>query len=221
MKIGILGTGMVGKTLGTKLVSLGHEVKMGSREADNAEGAAWVKGAGQAASQGTFADAASFGEMLFVCLRGDVALPVVKGLAKSVGAGALKGKIIVDVSNPLDVSKGAPFPMLPDLTNTTSLGEEVQKTLPESLVVKALNTVNCEVMVDPTLVHEESDLFICGNDAGAKRKVNEVLRSFGWRKEPIDMGDITNARGTESLMPIWMRLFGLFRSPHFNFKIVK
>jgi predicted dinucleotide-binding enzyme len=87
--------------------------------------------------------------------------------------------------------------------------------------VKTLNTINCEVMVKPSLVKEESDLFTCGNDAGAKRKVNEVLRSFGWKKDPIDLGDISNARGTESLMPIWMRLYGLFGTPHFNFKIVK
>jgi 8-hydroxy-5-deazaflavin:NADPH oxidoreductase len=220
MKIGILGTGMVGKTLGTKLAQLGHEVKMGSREAGNKEGAAWAKSAGKGASEGTFTDAAKFGEMVFVCLRGDVALPVVQGVAKSVPAAQLKGKVFVDVSNPLDVSKPLPFPSLPELTNTTSLGEEVQKALPDSLVVKALNTVNCEVMVNPSLVHGDSDLFICGNDAGAKRKVTEVLHEFGW-KDPIDLGDITNARGTESLMPIWMRLWGVFGTPHFNFKITK
>jgi predicted dinucleotide-binding enzyme len=221
MKIGILGTGMVGKTLGTKLASLGHEVKMGSREAGNAEGAKWAKGAGKNASEGTFADAAAFGEMVFICLRGDVALPVVKGVAKSLGAEKLKGKIFVDVSNPLDVDKGVPFPLLPDLSNTTSLGEETQKALSGAHVVKALNTVNCDVMVNPSMVHGDSDLFICGNDAGAKRKVNEILRAFGWKNDPIDLGDISNARGTESLMPIWMRLYGLYKSPHFNFKIVK
>lgn len=110
MKIGILGTGMVGKTLGTKLVSLGHEVKMGSREAKNAERMAWAKNAGGSASQGTFVDAAIFGEMVFLCLRGDVALPVVKSLAKFSDAGQLKDKIIVDVSNPLDVIEGSAVP---------------------------------------------------------------------------------------------------------------
>jgi predicted dinucleotide-binding enzyme len=216
MKIGILGTGMVGATLGTKLAALGHEVKMGSREAVNAAGAAWVKSAGRGASQGTFADAAEFGEMVFVCLRGDVALPVVK----SVGAEKLKGRIVVDVSNPLDLSKGAPFPLLPDLVNTTSLGEQTQKALPQSFVVKTLNTVNCEVMVNPALAKGETTLFISGNDAAAKRKVTEVLRSFGW-KDIVDLGDITTARGTEMLMPIWMRLYGLFGTPHFNFRIVR
>jgi predicted dinucleotide-binding enzyme len=220
MKIGILGTGAVGKLLGTKLVSLGHEVKMGSREASNEAVTEWMKSSGKNASHGTFADAASFGEMVFIALRGDVALPVVKSLSKSVSGEKLQGKIFVDVSNPLDMSKPLPFPLLPDLTNTTSLGEEVQKALADSLVVKALNTVNCEVMVNPSLVKGDSDLFICGNDAGAKRKVVEVLHSFGW-KDPIDLGDISNARGTESLMPIWMRLWGYFKTPHFNFKIVK
>jgi predicted dinucleotide-binding enzyme len=220
MKIGILGTGMVGKTLGTKLVSLGHEVKMGSRQEGNKEASEWAKGAGSKASEGTFADAASFGEMVFIALRGDVALPVVKELPKSVGE-KLRGKIFVDVSNPLDISKGMPPPLIADLQNTTSLGEETQKALPGALVVKALNTVNCEVMVNPGLLKEETELFICGNDAGAKNKVREVLRAFGWKNEPIDMGDITNARATEALMPIWMRLFFMFKTPHFNFKIVK
>lgn len=216
MNFGILGSGMVGTTLGTKLVSLGHAVKMGSREAENDAAAKWVKQAGKGASQGTFADAAEFGEMVLVCLRGDVALPVVQ----SVGAVRLKGKIVVDVSNPLDMSKGFPCPLIAELANTNSLGEEVQKALPNSYVVKTLNTVNCEVMVDPSLVKGESDLLICGNDAQAKRKVTDVLRSFGW-KTVIDLGDITGARGTEMLMPIWMRMLGLFGTPHFNWHIVK
>ena len=216
MRIGILGTGMVGATLGTKLAALGHEVKIGSRETDNAAGAAWVKRAGRGASQGRFTDAAEFGEMVFVCLRGDVALPVLK----SVGANKLKGKVVVDVSNPLDLSKGAPFPLLADLVNTTSLGEETQKLLPQSSVVKTLNPVNCEVMVNPGLAKGESNLFISGNDAAAKSRVMEVLRSFGWN-DIIDLGDITTARGTEMLMPIWMRLYGLFGTPHFNFRIVR
>jgi len=216
MRIGILGTGMVGATLGGKLAALGHEVKMGSRETDNAAGAAWVKRTGRGASQGRFADAAEFAEMLFVCLRGDVA----RAVLKSLDANKLKGKIVVDVSNPLDLSKGAPIPLLPDLVNTASLGEETQKLLPHSLVVKTLNTVNCEVMVNPALAKGESSLFISGNDAAAKSAVIEILRSFGW-SDIIDLGDITTARGTEMLMPIWMRLYGLFRTPHFNFRVVR
>lgn len=216
MKIGILGTGMVGTTLGTKLVALGHEVKLGSRETDNPTGAAWVKNTGKGATHGTFAQASEFGEMVFVCLRGDVAVSVVKSLDTV----KLKNKIVVDVSNPLDFSHGMPFPLIGNLVNTNSLGEEIQKLLPHSFVVKALNTVNCEVMVNPGIVKGDSDLFIGGNDAAAKAKVVELLRSFGW-KTVIDLGDITTARGTEMLMPIWMRMYGLFQTPHFNFKIVK
>ena len=216
MNFGILGTGMVGTTLGTKLVSLGHAVNLGSREADNEAAAKWVKQAGKGASQGTFAEAAEFGEMVLVCLRGDVSLSVVK----SIGPAKLKGKIVIDVSNPLDASKGFPFPLLPDLANTNSLGEEVQKALPESFVVKTLNTVNCEVMVNPGLVKGESDLFISGNDTSAKASVVALLRTFGW-ENVIDLGDITTSRGTEMLMPIWMRMFGLFGTPHFNFRIAR
>ncbi|HMI54028.1 MAG TPA: NAD(P)-binding domain-containing protein [Candidatus Saccharimonadales bacterium] len=216
MKIGILGTGMVGTTLGSKLVSLGHEVRLGSRETDNPKGLEWVKKTGPRASQGTFRSASTFGEMVFVCLRGDVALSAVN----SVGAETLKGKIVVDVSNPLDVAKPMPCPLLPDLVNTNSLGEEMQKVLPHSAVVKTLNTVNCEVMVNPGLVKADSDLFISGDDASAKNKVVDLLRSFGW-KSVIDLGDITTARATEMLMPIWMRMWGILGTPHFNFKFVK
>jgi 8-hydroxy-5-deazaflavin:NADPH oxidoreductase len=216
MNFGIIGSGMVGTTLGTKLVSLGHFVKIGSREAENEATTKWVKAAGKGASQGTFAGAADFGEVVFTCLRGDVALPVVK----SVGAARLKGKIVIDVSNPLDIAKGFPCPLIAELANTNSLGEEVQKALPDSFVVKTLNTVNCEVMVNPGIVKGESDLFISGNDAKAKAKVVELLKSFGW-KTIIDLGDIHTARGTEMLMPIWMNMFGLFGTPHFNFRIVR
>ena len=216
MKIGILGTGMVGTTLGTKFVSLGHEVRLGSRETDNPKALEWVQTTGQRASQGTFSSASAFGEIVFICLRGDVALPVVK----SVGGETLKSKIVVDVSNPLDIAKPMPCPLLPDLVNTNSLGEEIQKLLPHSAVVKTLNTVNCEVMVNPGLVKADTDLFISGNDASAKNKVVDLLHSLGW-KNIIDLGDITTARATEMLMPIWMRLWGIFGTPHFNLKFVK
>lgn len=215
MNLGILGSGMVGTTLGTKLVSLGHAVKIGSREAENEAAAKWVKQTGKGASQGTFAEAAAFGEIVLACLRGDVALPVIKSVAAK-----LKHKIVVDISNPLDVAKGFPCPLIADLVNSNSLGEEVQKALPESFVVKTLNTVNCEVMVNPALVKGETDLFISGNDAQAKAKVVEMLKSFGW-KTVIDLGDIKTARGTEMLMPIWMNMYGLFGTPRFNFRIVR
>ena len=214
MKIGVLGTGMVGNAIATKLVLMGHSVKMGSRSATNEKGAAWVKASGPNASQGTFADAAAFGEMIFNCTNGMGALDALK----QAGAGNLRGKVVIDISNPLDFSKGMP----PSLTvcNTDSLGEQIQRAYPDAKVVKTLNTVNCTMMVNPGLVPGEHDVFICGNDAGAKSKAEEMLKKFGW-KSIIDLGDITNARATEMLLPIWVRLYGKFQSPMFNFKIVR
>jgi len=212
MKIGILGTGMAGETLGTKFVQLGHQVKMGSRTANNESAGKWAKAAGPNASQGTFADAAAFGEMVLVCLKGSVFLDVAKTLSPT----ALAGKALVDVSNPLEFANGT---MSLSLCNTNSLGEEVQKTLPSAKVVKTLNTVNCEVMVNPAKGGNPT-MFLCGNDPDAKIKVSDLLKTLGWR-DIIDLGDITKARGTEVMMHIWMNLFGLFGNPHFGFKVVR
>jgi predicted dinucleotide-binding enzyme len=215
MKIGILGTGMVGSAIGTKLIKLGHEVKMGSRTPDNTKGSEWVKTNGAKATQGTFAEASSFGELLFNCTHGMASLEVLK-LA---GASNLKGKILIDIANPLDFSKGMP-PSL-SVCNTDSLGEQIQRAYPDTKIVKTLNTVNCNLMVNPSLVKGDHDIFVSGNDAEAKRKVVEILKNwFGW-KSVIDLGDITSARATEMILPIWIRLMGLYQSPNFNFKIVK
>ena len=164
MKIGILGTGMVGTTIGSKLIKLNHEVKLGSRAADNPKAAEWVKQAGANASQGTFTDAAAFGEVIFNCTKGDASLAALQ----QAGTHNLAGKILIDVANPLDFSKGMPPTLIPAFANITSLGEEIQKAFPETKVVKTLNTVNCNLMVDATLVAGEHDLFICGNDNAAK-----------------------------------------------------
>ena len=215
MKIGVLGTGMVGNVIATKLIQLGHEIKMGSRTADNLKAAGWVKANGSKASQGTFSQAAQFGEIVFNCTHGMASLEVLQ-LA---GAANLKGKILVDVANPLDFSKGMP-PSL-SVCNTDSLAEQIQRAYPETKVVKALNTVNCNIMVNPSSVKGDHDIFVSGNDAQAKAKVTDILKNwFGW-KTVIDLGDITSARATEMILPIWVRLMGVFQSPNFNFKIVK
>ena len=215
MKIGILGTGIVGKTIGTKLVQLGHNVKMGSRTANNEKASEWVKTSGANASQGTFAEAAAFGELLFNCTSGMVSLEALK----IAGASNMNGKILIDISNPLDFSKGMP-PTL-SVCNSDSLGEQIQRAYPQVKVVKTLNTLNCNIMVNPSLVPGSHDIFVSGNDAGAKAKVIDILKSwFGW-KTVIDIGDITTARGTEMLLPIWIRLMGAFQTPNFNFKIVR
>src|SRR5215471_13295971 len=180
MRIGILGTGMVGESLGSKFVQLGHQVKMGSRSANNESAVKWVQAAGAKASQGTFSDAAAFGEMVFICLKAAVFLDV----AKTLNPGALNGKIVVDVSNPLDFSKGMP-PSL-SICNTNSLGEEVQKAVPSAKVVKTLNIVNCGVMIDPAKGGHPT-MLLCGNDTGAKKNVSALLQSLGW-KDLIDLG---------------------------------
>ena len=203
---------MVGETLGKKFVQLGHQVRMGSRTANNESAAKWVQATGPNASQGTFGDAATFGEMVFICLKGAVFLDV----AKTLNATALAGKVVMDVSNPLEFSGGV---MSLSICNTNSLGEEVQKVLPSAKVVKTLNIVNCDVMVDPAKGGHPT-MLVCGNDAEAKKQVTAFLKTMGWR-DILDLGDITKSRGTEMLLPLWLNLFGLFGSPHFGFKVVR
>ena len=218
MKIGILGTGMVGNTLGTAFIEKGHEVKMGSRDAVNEKAIEWTKTNGKNALQGTFEDAARFGDIIFNCTKGEHSLEALN-LA---GEQNLTGKILVDVANPLDFSKGMP-PTL-SLVNDTSLGETIQATFPQTKVVKALNTLNCTLMVDANkLANGDHNLFICGNDESAKQKIKELLHeNFNWKIDNIiDLGDITNSRGTEQLLPIWIRLWGALGTADFNFKIVR
>lgn len=216
MKIGIFGTGMAGAAIGNKLVSLGHDVKMGSRTANNEKAVAWAKAAGDKASQGTFADAAGFGELLFNCTQGAGALDALK----AAGAGNLKGKILIDISNPLDFSQGMPPSLFAG--NTDSLGERIQAAFPDTRVVKTLNTVTAEIMVNPGKIGGgDHHLFISGNDEGAKATVGELLKTqFGW-KNLVDLGDITTARGTESYLPLWIRLWGSLKTAEFNIKIVR
>ncbi|MBI5474955.1 MAG: NAD(P)-binding domain-containing protein [Ignavibacteriae bacterium] len=214
MKIGILGTGIVGNTIGTKLIQLGYDVKMGSRSATNEKAAAWVKANGQKASQGTFADAASFGEIIFLCTKGDATLDIVR----QAGAENFSGKAVIDISNPLDFSKGMPPSLF--ISNTNSLAEETQKLIPDAHIVKTLNIVNCEVMVDATKCGGEATMFVCGNNADAKSVVRTILAQFGW-KDIIDLGDITNARGTEMMLPVWVRTWAALQNAYFAFKIVR
>jgi 8-hydroxy-5-deazaflavin:NADPH oxidoreductase len=215
MKIAILGTGMVGNTLATKLVQIGHQIMMGSRTANSSAGQEWLSSVGGQAKIGTFADAASFGEIVFDCTNGANSLDALR----QAGAANLREKILIHVSNPLDFSTGQPTLTV---CNTDSLGEQVQREFPDSLVVKALNTVNCALMIQPSLLPGDHNLFICGNDAAAKGKVTGWLCEwFGWKNTNIvDLGDITGSRGMEMWMPIWLRLFGKFGHPRFNLRLV-
>jgi 8-hydroxy-5-deazaflavin:NADPH oxidoreductase len=216
VRIGVLGTGSVGKTIGSKLVALGHEVTMGSRSPDNEQATAWVASTGAGAKHGTFADAAAFGELVFNCTAGIGSL---EALAAA-GQENLNGKTLVDVSNPLDFSQGMP-PRL-SVCNDDSLGEQIQRAFPEVKVVKALHTVTAAVMVDPASVPGEHDILVCGNDEEAKAQVGELLQSFGWPPERIlDLGDISAARATEMYLPLWLRLMGATGGPKFNIRVVR
>jgi 8-hydroxy-5-deazaflavin:NADPH oxidoreductase len=215
MRIGVLGTGMVGTTLATKLVELGHEVMLGSRTPDNEKAAEWVASAGEGASQGTFADAAAHGELLFNCCGGLVSMEAI-GSARPED---LAGKTLVDVANPIDTSSGSPTVVV---SAGDSLGEQIQRTFVATRVVKALNTVNCKVMVDPGRIPGEHDVFLCGNDADAKAEVAELLQTFGWPRERIvDLGDITAARGTEPYLAFWIRLRVAAGTSDVNIKVVR
>ncbi|HTJ46657.1 MAG TPA: NADP oxidoreductase [Kofleriaceae bacterium] len=197
MKIGILGTGVVGKTLGAALSAKGHEIKTGSR------------------SGVTFADAAAFGEVAILCVSGAGAVE-----AATSAAGALGGKIVIDTTNPLDFSKG--FPPSLFFRGDDSLGEQVQKAVPDAKVVKALNTVNANLMTDASRVAGgEHDLLIAGNDLESKTIVQKHLADwFGW-KHFIDLGDITGARASETYLALWVRLYAALKTPEFSIRVVK
>jgi len=214
MRIGVLGTGVVGKTLGTKLVQLAHDVRMGSRKAGNDKAKAWVKEAGGKASEGSFADAAAHGEIVFNCTAGMASLDALR----AAGARNLLGKILIDVSNPLDFSKGMP-PTL-SVCNTDSLGEQIQKAFPEARVVKTLNTVTTAIMVQPSLIPGLHTMFVSGNDAQAKATVIDLLKKgFGW-KDVLDIGDIMAARAQEMYLPLWLRLYTKLETANVNVHVV-
>ena len=201
MRIGVLGTGMVGRTLSGRLRELGHDVQVGSRTAS--DGAV------------LFADAAAHGEVVFNCTAGAGTLAALD----AAGDDNLAGKLLVDVSNPLDLS--GPGPAL-TVANRDSLGEQVQRAHPRARVVKALNTMNCEVMVDPALVPGDHVVFVCGDDADAKAHTTSLLGDFGWPAERVlDLGDISAARGCEMYVIHWVRMMGALGTPRFNIAVMR
>jgi predicted dinucleotide-binding enzyme len=196
MRVGILGSGDVGQSLGTGFVSLGHEVKLGSREAANERSTAWARKAGSNASTGTFEDAAQFGEVLLLATLGAAAEEAVRR-AK---AQHFRGKVVVDVTNPLEFHPNAPPSLF--VGHTDSLGERVQRWLPDSRVVKAFNTVGYALFFRPNLPGGPPDMFICGNDGKAKETVTGILKDFGW--PTIDLGGIEAARILEAMCLAWV-----------------
>lgn len=212
MRIGVLGTGAVGRRIATKLVELGHEVTMGSRSAESEALREWQRENG--GDGGTFAEAASTAELVFNCTAGEHSLDALA----AAGAENLAGKILVDVSNALDFSQGMPPRLF--VCNDDSLGERIQAAFPATKVVKALNTVNNQVMTDPGRLPGAHDIFVCGDDEAAKAEVSELLQSFGWPPERIvDLGGIAAARGTEMYMPLWLGLMSSLGTADFNIQI--
>lgn len=227
MKIGVFGTGVVGQVIAEKLESLGHDLMLGTRDVQQSMARKAKDNSGRPALKdwmaahpkvklGTFPEAAAHAELIVNATSGSGALEALK-LA---GEKNLGSKVMLDISNPLDFSKG--FPPSLSICNTDSLGEQLQRAFPQLRVVKGLNTLTCFLMVAPRMLPGTHHLFLCGNDAEAKAEVRKLLDSIGWADaEMIDLGDITNARGTEQLLPIWVRLYGAFQDPMFNFSIVR
>ena len=213
MKIGVLGTGLTGITIATKLVDLGHDVMLGSREEADPTAVAWAKDEGHNALYGSFMNAAEFGEIIFNCTLGIETLEALR----MAGERTLSGKILIDTSNPIDRS-GDIWTLT--VCNTDSLGEQIQREFPSAKVVKTLNTVNANVVADPNKLIEKTDVFVSGNDIEAKATVVRILKEwFGWR-EVIDLGDIVTSRSVEMYVLLWHDIRKAISSQRFNIKLV-
>jgi len=211
MRIGVLGTGIVGRTLATKLAALGHDVMMGARKKDNETALGWAEETSGKA--GDFADAAAHGELVINCTKGSVSVEALR----QAGAGNLAGKVLMDVSNPLVFTEGE---LSLSIVNTDSLAESIQRRFHSAKVVKTLNGMNCAVMVEPGRAPGTHSVFLCGNDRDAKADVRALLESFGWQ-DIIDLGDLTAARGMEMILPLWLKLTNSLGTSDFNFAVMR
>lgn len=223
MKIAILGTGNVGQTLAVRMLEKNHEVTIGTRDVaatlarkgkDGTGPAEWLEKHPKVKLT-TFSEAVTNADFVFNATNGKSTLEALTATGKK----TLAGKILIDLSNPLDFSKGMPPTLF--VSNDDSLAEQIQKAFPETKVVKSLNTLNAGLMLDPSkLAGGDHSIFVSGNDVEAKEKVVDLLKSFGW-KDVIDLGDIATARGPEMILPVWIRLMGALKTATFNFKIVR
>ena len=226
MKIAVLGTGGVGQALAGRLAELGHDVTVGTRDVaatmartgpdgmGNPPFSAWTP-AHPSVKLAAFADATAAAELVVNATSGSVSIAILT----TAGADHLAGKIVLDISNPLDFSRG--FPPTLFVKDTDSLGEQIQTAFPQAKVVKTLNTLTAALMVRPKLLADGAhSVFVSGNDAEAKKTVTGLLESFG-HTDVIDLGDISTARGTEMVLPIWLLLMGSLNTRMFNFKIVR
>jgi hypothetical protein len=225
MKIAVLGTGVVGRALAARLAGLGHDVTIGTRDPQATLARTEPDGMGTPpfrtwssdhpdVALATLGEAAAGAELVVNATSGTGALPALE----RAGADHLAGKVLIDVSNPLDFSQG--FPPTLFVKDTDSLGEQIQRAFPQTRVVKTLNTLNADLMVDPASLGAETSVFVSGDDAAAKAAVAALLESFG-HTDVIDLGDITTARGTEMYLPVWLRLMGALGTAAFNVKVVR
>jgi 8-hydroxy-5-deazaflavin:NADPH oxidoreductase len=226
MRFGVLGSGIVGRSIAGKLSELDHEVAIGTRDVEalmarrepdamgNQPFSEWSKGSPRVRT-GTFADISAEAEIVINATAGASSLEALS-LA---GASNLSGKVLIDIANPLDFSGGMPPTLF--VSNTDSLAERIQRGFPEARVVKSLNTVNARVMVEPTQIAKgEHHVFVSGDDGQSKARVSEILQSFGW-KHVIDLGGLITARATEMYLPLWLALMSAAKSPMFNIKVVQ
>ncbi|WP_405018329.1 NAD(P)-binding domain-containing protein [Kitasatospora sp. NBC_00070] len=225
MRYAVIGTGTVGRTLAARLAGLGHEVRIGTRDVERTLAGTEPDGYGNPPFAHwlvdhpelrltTFAAAAEFAEVVVNASMGTASLAALT----AAGAENLAGKLLIDVANPLDFSRGLP-PTL-DPVNTDSLGEQIQRAFPAARVVKTLNTMNAGVMVDPQRVPGPHDVFLCGEDEIAKKETVGLLTAFGWPPDRvIDLGGIGSARGLEQVLPLWLSLWGTLGHWDFNFHV--
>jgi 8-hydroxy-5-deazaflavin:NADPH oxidoreductase len=226
MDVAVLGTGIVGRTIAGKLSELGHVVVVGTRDPEatiartdadamgNPPYSAW-QAEHPAVRLAPFAEAGAFGELVVLATNGSGSLDALT----QAGEENLAGKVLLDVSNPLDFSQG--FPPSLFVKDTDSLAEQIQRAFPAARVVKSLNTMTAAVMVDPGRVGGgDHSVFVSGNDPEAKRTVVSLLEEFG-HTDVVDLGDLSTARGVEMYLPLWLRMMAVVGTPFFNIKVVR
>lgn len=225
MQITILGTGVVGRTLASKLIAEGHSVTIGTRDPALKRRSKETFGERAITFEQwldehpelellPFSECVRNADVVFNCTPGLMTLTILTGIPER----DFTDVVVVDVSNPLDFSKGMPPSLNP--VNTDSLGEQIQHYLPKAFVVKALNTVNYRVMVDPAILGDKHQLFVCGDHPEAKKKLASLLQEFGWLESQIlDLGDLTHARGMEMMLPLWVGVWQVLGTTRFNFGV--
>ena len=209
-----MGSGDVGQALGRGFASRGYDVKIGSRTPDSDKLKAWLKQATGKASTGTFAETADHGEIVILAIMG----AGVENAIDLAGLDKFAGKVVIDATNPLDFSKGSSPGLFVGMND--SLGERIQRKLPQAKVVKCFNTVPNVQMVNPNFGDDKPEMLICGNDPEAKQRVVDILKELGW-PGAIDIGGIEEARWIEALVPLWVRVGAALNTWRHAFKVVR